>query len=338
MKNKQASFTQRLESLPLWAKVAVPCAVAGVVVLILIFANGAVGGAGPGDEHDASPDGGVLEEGTGQVSGSGDEQEEQAAEGEQGSGALDEGGLVWAVAPTLAYDRIVYIDVRDEEPEFVAYVDPGGYPMLVLDVKTGEPVRETGGRGVAFRYQYGYNAETDMFFIFDDQGYFSIDKDVVIQESMDTTNSVHEIYEIYDAKEYAYEGVVYTRMDWDDVDAGFNDGKAVYGNGRFVSDFIYDDVIGGNSIAFVGSGGKYAFADIEGVLLTDFVYDEVASVAKKYVAVRKGEAWGFVDMDGREALPFSFEHVENIDENTAFAKYRGLYGILDVAASAGEGR
>jgi len=65
-------------------------------------------------------------------------------------------------------------------------------------------------------------------------------------------------------------------------------------------------------------------------LLTDFVFDDVAEVAKGYIAVRTGDNWGFVDASGREVIPFVFANALNIDTETAFVNYNGKYGILDV--------
>ena len=75
--------------------------------------------------------------------------------------------------------------------------------------------------------------------------------------------------------------------------------------------------------------GKYAFADNTGNLTTEFIYDDVASIAKGYIAVKKGNAWGFVDVFGNEVIPYIFS-----DAVTAFVKHNGRYGILDVKKTA----
>jgi len=48
------------------------------------------------------------------------------------------------------------------------------------------------------------------------------------------------------------------------------------------------------------------------------------------VAVRQGNNWGIFDSAGNTLVPFVLEHAITIDNHTAFAKYGGLYGILQV--------
>ena len=54
------------------------------------------------------------------------------------------------------------------------------------------------------------------------------------------------------------------------------------------------------------------------------------------VAVREGEFWGIMDSNGNIVAPFVFEHAIAIDNYTAFAKYGGLYGILQVREAGGD--
>ena len=91
-------------------------------------------------------------------------------------------------------------------------------------------------------------------------------------------------------------------------------------------DMIYD-------LSNAYQGDKYAFA--YGLdFVTDFVYDcdiygenDPADKA----SVELGGKWGVIDRYGETLLPFVFEHILFIDENTVFAKYEGKYGIITVA-------
>ena len=72
-------------------------------------------------------------------------------------------------------------------------------------------------------------------------------------------------------------------------------------------------------------------------LVTDFIFEDgLASrmftgedFVLAHAAMRMGDMWGLIYKDGSTVLPFIFEHLLVIDGNTAFAKYNGMYGILD---------
>ena len=49
------------------------------------------------------------------------------------------------------------------------------------------------------------------------------------------------------------------------------------------------------------------------------------------IAVQQGDFWGIVDRAGNKIAPFVFEHAITIGNGTAFAKYDGRYGILNIS-------
>ena len=219
--------------------------------------------------------------------------------------------MVWVIDPTLEYDDIRFLPGIG----YIGYT--AEYRMFFLDEISGEAIRETeptGGFG--HPHQYGYYADT-MIFYYDEQYEFLPEKDETLYAK--SQNAVLCIYEL-------------EPNEWG-LDYKENGKYAIYYDGRFVSDFIYDDVIGGNGIAFVRQNDKYAFADANGNLLTDFAFESVSQIVGQYIAVQQGGAWGFVDLAGKEMIPFIYADAMNIDEKTAFAKYNGKYGILDVEAS-----
>ena len=78
------------------------------------------------------------------------------------------------------------------------------------------------------------------------------------------------------------------------------------------------------------TGDKYAAA-YNGTFVTDFVYDDRdENTARDMIAVKFGDKWGVLGKDGNTLIPFEFEHITFINENAAFAKYNGEYGILNV--------
>lgn len=84
----------------------------------------------------------------------------------------------------------------------------------------------------------------------------------------------------------------------------------------------------------VEHSGKYAVM-YNGIFVTDFLFDApcnlaARNVANGIIAMSRDGSWGIIDRNGDVALPFIFEHIIFIDDNTAFAKYKGRYGILDV--------
>jgi len=215
--------------------------------------------------------------------------------------------IVWAVKPELPYDSIRYFPFRRIglwREGFIGYIEA---ELFIIDEKTGditEKTRATGGYGTL--YAYHYDVKSDEFYYSYNYESYHEEKSTVVQESMNTIVCVSGVDKKY----------------------------AIYCNGKFVSGFIYDDVIGGNSIAFVKKNNKYALADTDGKVLTDFIFDNVAYIAKRYIAVCKGEKWGFVDSAGNEVIPFIFDDALNIDADTAFVKFDGKYGILDVNETA----
>ena len=50
-----------------------------------------------------------------------------------------------------------------------------------------------------------------------------------------------------------------------------------------------------------------------------------------FAAVRIDNLWGVVDTNGNIVIPYMFEDLTLINENTAFARFNGAYGILDIS-------
>jgi len=81
-------------------------------------------------------------------------------------------------------------------------------------------------------------------------------------------------------------------------------------------------------------GDKYALIYGD-KFITDFIYDDYKTktswlIVNDLIDVKLNGKWGIIDKTGNIAIPFIFEDIEFIDEKTAFAKYDGKYGVLDV--------
>ena len=85
--------------------------------------------------------------------------------------------------------------------------------------------------------------------------------------------------------------------------------------------------------------GKYAVA--QGLtFLTDFIYDyDVWNWQRRLsldgvIVVMLGNKSGVVDANGSVVAPFIFDDINLIDNETAFARIDGKYGILDITETA----
>ena len=76
--------------------------------------------------------------------------------------------------------------------------------------------------------------------------------------------------------------------------------------------------------------------------VTDFIFDGVGRLGGSgavlgsdydHIAVSMNGKWGLVNKYGNVTFDFMFENLVMIDEHTAFAKYNGAYGILDIRNS-----
>ena len=81
--------------------------------------------------------------------------------------------------------------------------------------------------------------------------------------------------------------------------------------------------------------GKFAVM-LKSTFITDFIFDGGSirnvnvDVLTYTIPMRIGSTWGFIDINGNVAIPFLFEHIVRIDDDSAFARYNGRYGILNI--------
>jgi len=81
------------------------------------------------------------------------------------------------------------------------------------------------------------------------------------------------------------------------------------------------------SKAYIGE--KYALA-FGSTFITDFIYEGLASNIEEAFAVKLNGKWGIVGKFGNTISPFVFDDILFIDKATAFAKYNGKYGIIEI--------
>ena len=124
----------------------------------------------------------------------------------------------------------------------------------------------------------------------------------------DSTNIVNVFYTIDPSQGYTGG---YAGLRWSSVGKG----AVAFGN-SFVTEFIYDVDCGG-----VGSQRIYGG--------TSFIRGG-NSINPLVAAVSLEGRWGIVDHNGITVVPHEFEHILIIDNASAFAKFNGRYGILQI--------
>lgn len=215
----------------------------------------------------------------------------------------DENRFSWRVEPTLEYERIYYCSVCD-------VFGPKDHEGDILDPETGRVTRDKNiikdgwlGHGVwsmTWLYDedkklYGWYSsaeEGDEYKMFTRREFLEaypwLEENYLIAFKSVDSGKVKEITHDW--------GVEY------DFDAACQNGKGKYAfayNLDFISDFIYDYDVYHN-------GRTPAYA----------------------AAAQLDGKWGVIGGSGEILLPFVFGHILFIDENTAFAKYEGKYGIV----------
>jgi len=86
------------------------------------------------------------------------------------------------------------------------------------------------------------------------------------------------------------------------------------------------------------TNSKYAIA-FGGTILTDFIYDRpadtsVALTYKNLIPVNIDGKWGFVNTNGKIAVPLIYDGIITSDGDIAFVKVEDEWGVLDALASA----
>ena len=211
--------------------------------------------------------------------------------------------IKWVVAPELEYDKIYYCsDCGLFGPDFSHEGD-------ILDPKTGLVTRDkniigNGWQGHSIgRGEWLYDETKGLYGIyFTDAGgdYLEMCSKDIFGETIP--------FSYYTDAMLAFRKADFSKIK--QVDSEW--------------DFIEYDLSG----AYIGD--KYALAYGTN-FITDFVYDEYDAGHHVFAVRMNGKWWGIIDKFGITIAPFIFEDIILIDDSTAFAKYNGKYGILEIA-------
>ena len=224
---------------------------------------------------------------------------------------IDENGFVWRVAPELEYEMIYSCGCGFYSYEL--WEAPG------IDTKTGLVSDEMhgghGGGGANYLYDEGKNLYG--FYGQDESGehFLMWPEDEFLQKYTWRADRLWTFQKIDSSLVKAN----IKEAEWGsytvhDLSGAFITEKHAVAQGTaFISDFIFDHFDRYSDYPFFGGGPLYYYG-----ATTDFI------------AVRLDGEWGIIDKEGNTAVPFRFEEILFIDEETAFAKINGKYGILDV--------
>ena len=214
----------------------------------------------------------------------------------------EEIAVSWMVEPTLEYECIYYCPIC----EVFGPVDHDGD---ILDPKTGLVTRNKNiikngweGHGTGSTTLM-YDAAKKLY------GWYSVYEG-------------KEEYKMYTQSEYLriFPSAATSLLPFREIDSG----KVKEHIMDWGSEYDFDNAY---------QSGKFAFAyGLE--FVTNFIYDYDTYRTNDpalEAAAELGGKWGVIGTYGEVLVPFEFEHILFIDENTAFAKYNGKYGIIIVA-------
>ena len=222
------------------------------------------------------------------------------------------GNLVWLIEPGLEYDRIFYcawcrMNLFGTEPEARADFDISCFDNdeNILNFKTNlnKFMYDNGSAYVSVGH--GYSTQ---FYFFDEA------KEIFLVYWVGDGGAGLEYYtnsgflpgnRLTAIRKIDSEKIKTEENDWGEEeyyldDASIGGKYALMYGGKFITDFIYED--------YESRGSRYTVSDL--------------------IDVQFNGKIGIVDKNGSVAIPFLFDDIEFIDDNTAFAKYDGKYGVL----------
>jgi hypothetical protein len=219
-------------------------------------------------------------------------------------------GLAWLVEPTLSYDSIDYCQHCDvfNNYEFEQHADSSNIGTKLNALRRAE-FSDVGSLWLCWGHgggypNYMYDEKTGLY------GAYYSDEDgqsfTMQQRSDFFQQNPHRVNR----------PLAFQKIDIDKVKTSVN-----YDGHEWLTDYDFSD-------AYISS--KYAIA-YNGAFVTDFIYDDYdRNTFFDTIAVKLNNKWGILDKNGNISVSFEFDHITFIDENTAFAKFNGRYGVLDI--------
>ena len=217
-------------------------------------------------------------------------------------------GLVWIVEPVFTYDDIICID----EEGIIARGNG-----IYIDQKTGKPAGQVYGHGIGAICLY-YDEMKDLYGIF----YHGDGASEIAFYSEKEFESQH--FWLYENREWVEKPYIDTVQIIYSIDSTKID-KNIINNYTWYEEY-------GSELESIRGQGAVAYGKN---FVTDFEYDDGEHIGTRYVnsniAVQNNGKWGIVDRNGETVAPFVFDEAITIDDDTAFAKYEGKVGILNLS-------
>ena len=212
--------------------------------------------------------------------------------------------LAWLVEPNLPHQRIHLCNCGFFVDDDWNIIDPvtgllsgefhyghGGSPPPLV-YDDALNLLGHAGYGVGYHQLYGMVPMDDISDVFPDW-YFEYTSGVIAVQLVDST--LREYWDWYDGG-------------WNLTEDAFLGYFALMYNHQFTTVFAFHEIRTANVI--------------NNFEITEWL---------PFAAVRIDNLWGIVDINGNIVIPYMFEDLTFINDNTAFARFNGAYGILDIS-------
>lgn len=101
--------------------------------------------------------------------------------------------------------------------------------------------------------------------------------------------------------------------------------------GKILTEFDFVNLLSENNgrIIAVTDENKFEYISPDGEKINDHAYDDALPFREEYAAVKSGGKWGFIDLSGKEAIPFIFDNVAfGFCEGLAAVEYNGYWQFI----------
>lgn len=226
-------------------------------------------------------------------------------------------GFVWIIEPELEYDRIYYCGICNlfgEEPRGNINTASVGHDPDLSNVKT---------HLIEFSRYYddnsayvcvGHGFSTNQYFYDDEK---------------------KEIFVIYSAGDSGAQLNHYTLNEFKEHFPVFFFESCLIPIRKVDSEKIEMDESWSLDYTYIGDKYALMYGD---EFITGYIYDDYKSRGNRYsvndlIDMQLNGKWGIIDKNGNAVMPFVFEDIEFINDDAAFVKYEGKYGVLDVKST-----
>ncbi|MEZ4939317.1 MAG: WG repeat-containing protein [Saprospiraceae bacterium] len=95
-----------------------------------------------------------------------------------------------------------------------------------------------------------------------------------------------------------------------------------------VFEYPYDDQKVGDWVA-VKVGDKYGFVKMDGTIAIPFDFEDADPFFEGLAAVKKENCWGYIDTSGKTLIPFIYDGAEKFENHQAVVRKDSFQGVID---------